>query len=217
MIDEKVIAARRRACKKLQYETTSKECLVFGKTTAAKLIGVTPNKLEHLIQPNEFTANPHYKSGPPVGLYDPIELARLTRRKSVKEAAADISAKRRARRDASRRAIETKRQNAMEELEADISSSDWTAQWPRTLGELEALAVDAHNDLHSARGHFEKYAGGNESKEFISRIALNFLRHERTDYDWLLEKFRGRVGIDEVHDALKERIQTLCYEMYPGL
>ncbi|MCK9567391.1 hypothetical protein M0R72_00410 [Candidatus Pacearchaeota archaeon] len=217
MIDEKVVAARRRACKKLQYETQSRECLVFGKTTAATLIGVTPNRLERLIQPTDFVANQYYKSGPPVGLYDPTELVRLAKRKSVKDMVADIDARRSDRQAASRRAVETKRQKALAELEEHITSSNWTSEWPRTLGELRTLAVETYNDLHYSRGHHEKYACGNESQEFISRIAVNFLRHERTDYEWLLQEYRGRVGIAEIHDALKRHIETLCYEMYPGL
>jgi hypothetical protein len=212
--EDQSLEARRRACKKLGYTGGWFTALVFGKTTAAKLVGLTPTRLERLLEPCDYAANPYYKAGPAVGLYDPVALVRLMKRKSVKKAAVDISAKRELRREASRKATETKRRKAIEELEQDIAATDWTGPWPRSFKVLRECAIAAYNRLHSRNG---KQASGAESAEFISRIAINYLRHERTDYDWLLEKFKGRVGINDIHDYLKDHVEFLARQMYPEL
>lgn len=53
--------------------------------------------------------------------------------------------------------------------------------------------------------------------EFIQRICINFLRHTLPNYDTELDKMAHRIGKDDAHEILKNKINNKITETYPWL
>lgn len=203
MTPEELQTLRVAACAKLGYQFT-RSPLVYGKTVAAKLLGITSARLDSLLKPCETAVNPHYKSGPPVGLYCPVALLQIG-------IVAESPAKKAQRSAAALRAVETKRRNALAELEQAIAELEptWIAAWPPNTETAVAEAIRSYN----WRNEY-KSASLHDSPDFLERITCNYLRHDRSDYERLLSAFRGRVGVREIHDELQMSINACAYAKY---
>lgn len=194
---------RRQAMARLGYETKSTSDLVFGRTTAAKLIGLTPARLDKLLRPCDTAINPYYKSGPPVGLYCPLELERISKDPEVAKVIATLKEKRPAREEAAQRAVQKKREQALEELNSIIHRKKWHRRWPKTYTEAVRQACARYNER---KDYLAEAATVDSDPAFLRRITENYIRHERTNYDDILDEFAGVVGIDDVYDRLKSYI-----------
>ena len=54
-------------------------------------------------------------------------------------------------------------------------------------------------------------------ESFLKRITMNYLRHKCTCYEDELEKFRFKVGKQEAHDILQQRINDAIIQKYEWL
>ena len=54
-------------------------------------------------------------------------------------------------------------------------------------------------------------------KRFLNRISLNMLRHEFTDYEYIIAKMFGKIGRIEGCSILRERVDSLILQKYPFL
>ena len=183
--------------------------LVYGATTAAKLLGITPKVLATMLEPCDYAKNFHYKTGPQVGLYDPIELLRVSKQKRVAEARARCTPERKA---AAQKAVETKRKALLEwvaNLEVDFHMPP-----DMTLARLAELAIENRNEVSAhypdgkARPGFEyaSYRPGCETEDHVQRWMVNYLRRCATDYESILAQTAGKVGFQDVYAELKEKI-----------
>ncbi len=79
------------------------------------------------------------------------------------------------------------------------------------LERLTEKACEHYNRLHE----FSKTASPNDSPEFLSRIARNYIRHELTDYEERLDALFAKVGNESAYNRLKTRINEAISEVYP--
>ena len=49
------------------------------------------------------------------------------------------------------------------------------------------------------------------------RWAVNYIRHELTNYDWVLERIKGKCGIGEEYNRYKNAVLEEIYKAYPEL
>src|SRR5262249_36768559 len=72
---------------------------------------------------------------------------------------------------------------------------------------------------HNARclGTDRHRANRNDSSEFLARITVNYIRHELTSYDGLLQNARGKVGVDLAQEEIADKVFDAIADAYPWL
>lgn len=165
-------------------------------------------------EPDEYVENPYYKCASPMRLWHVDTVKRAERRKAFKNAIAKSDA----RKDAARKAVETKREKCLNyartvKIEVPVMKEK------KLLGE----AVEHYNEWQYYKGRYERIIYGDNKTgyfadtEFLNRISVNYLRHECTEYDDVLYEMAGNVGVQEAHNILKKRINQAIFEVYPDL
>lgn len=72
-------------------------------------------------------------------------------------------------------------------------------------------ASDAYENEHG------KPAPTDAEQDFYARIEVNFLRHEESNYDRVMNELNGRIGTDEGRLQLRYMILFRIAEIYPHL
>lgn len=159
-------------------------------------------------EPTKETANPHYRSGPKMKLYDEVKVKAIEKTKKFQEMTSAAL-----KRSQTAKSVAAKRQT---------DTINWAKTLPEVVirkysqGELYKKACQHYNDLWASRGK-DKYATVNESKEFLNRISHNYLRHELSNYEELIGESFGKIGADEARVIIREHIQKAIFEMFPYL
>jgi hypothetical protein len=164
---------------------------------------------KYLIAPDEERVNPHYRSGPPMRLYNLARIEPLEQTNWFQAA----KAKRAIRSAAAQKAVETKRERAIDWAESvDIN----IPQINNT--ELKRAAIERYNDRLDWESDYEVTPATIDSDpDFLHRITVNYIRHDLTDYDSLLANLYGTVGVDEAYEILRERVDDEIRYQYPYL
>jgi hypothetical protein len=81
---------------------------------------------------------------------------------------------------------------------------------------LTQVACDHYNKANRLRG-IDTADPGSSPREFVSRITVNYLRHQCTPYDEELERLSGGEGKQEAVEVLKGRVLGAIAEQYPEL
>ena len=85
----RLLAARRRALVKLGAPGAGRhDGLVFGKTIAVGVLGVSPKVLDKIVAPVGKAMNRRYRKGPEVLLYDPRDLLAAKKKRAYREGVA---------------------------------------------------------------------------------------------------------------------------------
>lgn len=161
--------------------------------------------------PDKTALNPHYRSGAPMKLY-------LLSRIIAIEQTLDLDAmrSRRLKRSiAAKKAVATKERNILERAK----NCDLQCDFSEPIVIVRKRAVRHHDDLMMERNiwynfpyHKNTYHEVDHEVDYRDRWAVNYLRHERTDYDYLLYILGGAV-----RDTLRERIHDEIAKTYPDL
>jgi hypothetical protein len=184
---------------------------------AAQQLGISVAQFRRIIekrdmQPAGTYTNPHYRSGPRGLLWSPKQIGNLKRTSLVKEARTS------GRSAAAKKGAETKREQLLSEItNLNIVIPEFTS-----IDKIIRLAIDAYNDFHDpiayARGNDEHQRASIDSDpSFLQRISINFIRHQCTGYDHILQSIKGRTGIADAHDLLQDAINDAITEKYPEL
>jgi hypothetical protein len=194
--------------------------LVYSKKKAAHLLGVSPGSLEAMVEPVDWADNPMYKCAGPVGLYDPIDLFRVSKQQRCHQAKARCTP---AKKEAAQRAVATKRK----ELQAWLDGVTIKFEMPAdmTLTKLAEEAINNRNAVSSEypngkpRPGFEYYCyePGCEYEEHVWRWMVNYLRHCASQYEALLAEKAGKVGFPEMYEELKSKIDAAATAYIVGL
>jgi hypothetical protein len=151
-------------------------------------------------EPCKLVKNPNYRSGPPMRLWSVERIEEIEERPEWQERAAKLLARRPAAQARALAAAEKRRQQTIE------FAQSWTPAIRLPADNYSALveaACEAYNGLHAARGNYEKFARPGGDPEFIDRIVGNFIRHECSDYEWMLGQIRGRVGTADAYHEIR--------------
>lgn len=111
------------------------------------------------------------------------------------------------RRAAARRGVQTKEERLLAEI----------ARMPvsvRRIKNVEKQAIFSYNEWQMSRDS-DLWADASASREFLDRIAVNFIRHELTEYDAALEEVAGRTGIAKGVQAIREKVFGRIAQVYP--
>lgn len=82
------------------------------------------------------------------------------------------------------------------------------------LDELYRRAIRAYNAVSLDQ---RQSASTDSDPQFLQRIAVNYVRHETSDYDAMLNSLRGRVGIRAATDMVRARVFGAIAVKYPAL
>ena len=162
---------------------------------------------------SKVKVNPHYKCAPPMQLYD---ISKVKMIESTDDFKADYE-KTAKRKDAALIRARKKRKELVmyaNGIKINIPTM------PKD--KLIRKACNHYNRWHSFKQECNyEYdhcmATPSSNEEFLKRITINYLRHQCTVYENELDKFYGKVGKQEAHDALKERINEAIKQKYEWL
>jgi hypothetical protein len=170
-----------------------------------------------LPEPDLLTPNPHYRMGLPRKLY------LITRVEAIEASdrflIAQKAAKRRQRRAA--KAVETKRLDMQQYLDRltfmlpvldrDSLIRQACQHYNHRQEDRAMWAAERDRDFDSIPATAESSPG------FLARLAVNFLRHEATDYEDRLDATFGRVGAAQAYPAIVARVLDAIAAAYPWL
>ena len=150
--------------------------------------------------------NPYYKCAPPMQLYD-INKVKMIESTDDFKADYEKTAKRK---DAALARAKKKHDELVmyaNGIQIHIFSKE----------QLTKKACNHYNWRNESMERYAPYASPSSDEEFLKRITINYLRHQCTVYENELDKFHRKVGKQEAHDVLKERINEAIKEKYEWL
>lgn len=156
---------------------------------------------EHLGDPDRLVSNPHYRSGPEMRLYEKKRVVRIEKRKKVLAAISLVAERREKRSAAALKSCEIRR----EKLVAEQVSSVKTFFDDISLSKLINLGMSRHEiyskvDIDTKR-----------------RWAVNFARHELTEYDGVRYYNAGCVGVHAAAEAVRNEVLSQIATTWPDL
>lgn len=161
--------------------------------------------------------NPHYKSAYPMRLYELPRVIDAEDHQAFKDAQVKLAK----RRSAAQKGVETKTRNI----------TQWAMNVEIQYRFPNAVEKARRNGYESWRDHKESRSWRyddwydyepimpfeNQPKENIDRWAVNWLRHERSDYDDTLLDMYGKTGKDIAYVVIRNRILDKIAEKFPEL
>lgn len=177
--------------------------------------GWTKTAIEKFLDPPDKTSpNPHYRSGAPMKLY---LLTRVKRKEKIKAYLAWLqdSAARRVRAQAT---ADKRRAATIAAVQA------WQPKLGETMSmpDVTAAAIAHYNERQLDRS-FDRGRDPGEparltsDRAFLQRIAVNYLRHEVTDYEQVLADLTTQIGKDDAYLVVRKRVLEAIGNAYPEL
>ena len=171
---------------------------------------------EFLGEPDRTAPNPNYRSASPMRLYDlkRIEQAEATPEFALRQARYEVKKKAALERSSAKR----------ERLIAGVREIEIQYYFPMTVEEARENGLNAwadwEDEKNSRRGNFEGPAFRTPefyAPEDIDRWAVNWLRHEQSGYEAILNGIRGLVGRKLADPIIKNRVLHHISETFPEL
>ena len=171
---------------------------------------------EFLGDPDRTAPNPNYRSGPPMRLYDlkRIEQAEATPEFAPRQAQYEVKKKAALERSSAKR----------EKLIADVRQVEIQYYFDMTVKDARENGLNAwanwEDEKNSQRRNFEGPAFRTPefyAPEDIDRWAVNWLRHERSEYETSLDSIYGLVGRKFADPIIKNRVLRHISETFPEL
>lgn len=136
-------------------------------------------------------------------------LSRVKRRERTK-------AFQRFREQKARRSVAAQKATDKRKAELLAQIADLPIQVPKIKNYVHR-ACRHYNELWESREEFDKHATTKDSKAFLQRISVNFLRHELSDYEDQLYTVFGKIGADAARSLIRDRILDQIAKVYPEL
>lgn len=190
-----------------ENQQTDQRAYVY-KSTLKNDYGFSEGWIKALGEPDKLVANPHYRSGPKSSLYlrervetfieDNAEAyARRLNERRNRSAAAFAAAKPR---------VRARRRKEDEIFRWALAVPIQLQDLPKDHATVVKMARKSFDELAIAREEPEAYDGA-----LTPAGVLAFVRHEKTDYHYLLEEIEARPGAQAAYLVLKARINaTIC-------
>lgn len=163
---------------------------------------------EHLHEPL-LKDNPHYRMGPKMKLY----LAKDVEKFMKTDIFLNYQESRKNRVNAAINNANKRREENHRYIDDEISKITVKRV---SLDELERLTIEAKVDwLLCTRDDF--YGFDDLSDETLSRWMINYIRHNLTNYDEILDNIKGKFGVEEAYIKYKKILMLKIKEVYPEL
>ena len=161
----------------------------------------------YALQHDKEAVNPYYRSAAPIKLYELHKIEAIEATDEFKELRS-IALKRK---EAAKKAAETKLQTMKDYVHSiEIQMPEMSRE------QVFRKAVAHYNDLWECRGCDDKYISDYKAldNETLERITANMIRHSMTDYEDVLGRSFGKVGIEYAHDYLRNKINKMVHDAY---
>lgn len=163
---------------------------------------------EHLHEPL-LKDNPHYRMGPKMKLY----LAKDVEKFMKTDIFLNYQESRKNRVNAAIKNANKRREENYRYIDDKISQIT-VKRVP--LDELERLTIEAKVDwILWTRDDF--YGFDDLSDETLARWMINYIRHNLTNYDEILDNIKGKFGVEEAYIKYKKILMLKIKEVYPEL
>lgn len=178
-----------------------------------------------LSDPDRTGVNPHYSTAAPMKYY----LCKRVHKVEESTKYSEWVQKNANRRKAARKVAERKRQEKekleQEEDERQELLRAEVAKWVfkvrrQPIEQIKKIAIRHYNRYHEEKSfenekHFYILAGDDSDPKFIERICVNYIRHNLSNHDKVMRRFKKREGNNSVYLVLKKRICDLIADVYP--
>lgn len=177
--------------------------------------GWTLKMINALLPAPELEENPKYKRAAPTKLWDIETIEEIEKTEEYKIMYEKVER----RREAAQKAVETKRKKTEQIIDEAIN------QLTIIVYPYDAVVKMALQDKrewyryqNSIRG-YERFDTdfSDIDTNTKQRWTVNFIRHNLTNYEDILEQIRGKTGINTQYYRLKQAIHDMIYTVYPEL
>ena len=182
--------------------------------TEVKSMGFTDKLIEMLLPEPKLRPNPYYRSAACMQLWKRSDVEKAMKNPVFQERIK----KREKRQAAAEKAVETKRAKLMAETEKFIESIKIEKV---DLDVLRTAAIEAQQDwyyeqyYYRDKGYVKDAYGADE--DTVKRWMVNFVRHEMTTYDEQLYYMKGKVGVHDMYEDIRNFILGKIAVIYPEL
>ena len=177
--------------------------------------GWTPSMIKKLmpLHDNE-QRNPKYRCAAPMKLYSKTKVYAYERGNRWKTMHEKSLKRIENGKKSSRKALTTKIDNTLKKYE----NIEFEVPKDIPKEKLERDALRSYNDLHSERSDSFLWVKRSEvDDDFIARITVNYIRHQLTEYDSVIEIPRQHVGVNEARCLIKGKVLDSIAVAYPYL
>lgn len=180
--------------------------------TEVRKKGFTDRLIRMLLPEPERVRNPMYASSPPMKLFREEDVLRAMQTKEFLEA----QEKRQARKEAARKATLTRKQHLLDAVNESLSKLQ-IKQLP--FEEVKRRALREKQEWNMWCGSFETVPmdGSSVNKKTLDRWCVNYIRHQLTVYDEVLEQLERKTGKQEAYELAFTTILNKIGEVYPML
>lgn len=158
--------------------------------------------------PDQLKANPMYKAAAPMRLYS---VKRVIKTEGGQEYTT-LRAKADKRRDAMRPSIEQRRSDTL----AEVKNVHVRIK-KLSLEHYQREAVESYNELHDPFDPVDLKDVKERNPDFLDRITVNHIRHNRTCYDEKLVEQAGKIGVNAAQEIVRAKVYKAIMDTYPQL
>lgn len=177
--------------------------------STVKSYGFTDKLIKELLPEPELVINPHYRSGPKMKLWD-VSVVESAMKTEIFVAEME---KRNKRREAAKKAVQTKTSKLQLQVDEFIKSVK-ISRIP--LERLRSAAIRDKQKWYDLNGIYDKFAEDADDAT-VKRWMVNYIRHNMVEYDQEIDDMKGKTGKSllyfELHNGVLHRIS----EVYPEL
>lgn len=186
----------------------------MGKLThlsQSKLIerGWTKTMIDQVLgEPDMFKPNPAYKSAAPMRLYS---IYRIEAAESHPYFADHLTVVDK-RRTAIQPSLDKRRRKTLKEVENLCIRIE-----PVSLEQCQREALEGYFAYHDRSNAVDLNEVKNNNPDFVDRITVNHIRHNRTCYDEKLIEQAGKIGVAMAQEIVRAKVYKAIMSTYPAL
>lgn len=199
----------------LQLAEQFKSAKLVTKSTLTKDYGWTESLIKKYgLAPDLYLDNPHYKRAAPMQLYSLNRVLRVSADEDVATDLARILAQRSMRSDGARKAMRTRRERALEKVEAQYLS------FQQFIDDLNFVVpvISLDELLRATISHYNSYRycqplSLRSEIHLLSHVCRSYLYNDCTNYHQLLDLYSD----ERYREALHSKAKEACDLTYPNL
>lgn len=156
--------------------------------------------------------NPYYANAASMKLFSVSRVEKLLELEEVKKELEDRVKKQETIKKSNNKSKETKINNIIKyvsELNIDIGII-------MEREKLTNLAINSYNDFNLSKG-YDNFASKYADDDFLNRITVNFIRHNITNYECLLDEVFSKAYKNYGIELIRKKIYNLIGSNYPWL
>lgn len=189
----------------LQESSTTPQKTLISKSAVKERFAFSEGAIQRFLgEPDQQAPNPLYRRAAPICFYNEERVIQATQTPEFQEWLLKAAK----RRESALKAKATKTAAALEKAESRFKC--WFPKMDETG--LRKAAIQHYNSFWGYRE--DKIASLRDDDHFLNRITANYLRHECSNYDTILDWLYGKVGKGEARLAMRGWMREELYRVY---